>query len=296
MTATPASQSNKNTCAKPSPIKAGTTENQAVAAHPAASRGQHTRTYLVHVPAQYSAKTAVPMVIIFHGHGGTAQEAEQDTGFSQLADKEQFIAVYPQGLPDDGQMPMWASIGPLDYNIDETVFMNDMLDKLTKDFCVDTQRIYATGFSNGGGMSGFVACQLSTRIAAVAPISGNYYPLQAGCHPQRAVPMLEIHGSADPIVPYNGISAKVNPQWPLPAVQDWLGEWAKRNGCTKGPEQFFQDKNATGFRWTDCHQNATIMHYRMEGEGHTVPAKIGNLPTEQVIWNFFKLHTLAGPK
>ncbi|GLV55544.1 esterase [Dictyobacter sp. S3.2.2.5] len=289
------SQQGKNACAGNSPVRAGTTQNQVVAVPPAVARGQHTRTYLVHTPAQYTSRTPVPVIIIFHGHGGTASDAEQGTGFSQLADKEHFIAVYPQGLPDDQQLPMWASIGPYDYNIDETVFMNNMLDKLSKDFCIDSQRIYATGFSNGGGMSGFVACQLSTRIAAVSPISGNYYPLQAGCHPRRPVPMLEIHGSADPIVPYNGISAKVNPQWPLPAVQDWLHEWAQRNGCTQGPEVFARDKNSTGFRWTGCHQDASILHYRIEGGGHSIPATIGNLPTEQVIWNFFKLHSLSGP-
>lgn len=291
-----ASQS-KSTCTTTAlSVTAGTTQNQVVEAQPAVARGQHTRTYLVHIPTLYTAKTAVPIVIIFHGHGGSAKGAEQSTGFSQLADKEHFIAVYPQGLADDNNLPMWASIGPIDYNIDETVFINDMLDKLTKDFCVDTQRIYATGFSNGGGMSGFVACQLSTRIAAVAPIAGNYYPLQTGCHPHRAVPLLEIHGSNDTVVPYNGISASVNPQWPLPAVMDWLHDWAQRNGCMKGPDKFFQNGNATGLRWTGCHQNTTILHYRIEGGGHSIPATIGSQSTEQVIWNFFKLYSLAGSK
>ncbi|GCE16313.1 alpha/beta hydrolase family esterase [Dictyobacter kobayashii] len=291
---TASQQQNKSSCTRSSPVQAGTTQNQAVAAQPAVARGQHTRTYLVHVPIHYTSRTPVPVVIVFHGHGGTASGTEQGTGFSQLADKEHFIAVYPQGLPDDQQLPMWASIGLYDYNIDETAFMNDMLNKLTADFCIDTQRIYATGFSNGGGMSGFVACQLSTRIAAVAPIAGNYYPLQAGCHPKRAVPLLEIHGTNDTVVPYNGISAKIDPQWPLPAVQDWLHAWAQRDGCTQGPEIFFQDKNATGFRWAGCRQNATILHYRIERGGHSIPAMIAKLPTEQVIWNFFKLHSLSG--
>ncbi|GCE30938.1 hydrolase [Dictyobacter alpinus] len=261
-------------------------------AQPAVARGQNYRTYLVHVPALYDPKKSFPVVIVFHGHGGSAESTEQGTGFSQLADKEHFIAVYPQGLRDDNQLFMWASIGPFDYNIDETAFMNTMLDKITKDFCVDTQRVYATGFSNGGGMSGFVACQLSTRIAAVAPIAGNYYPLQAGCYPKRPVPLLEIHGSNDSTVPYNGISATVNPQWPLPPVLDWLHDWAQRNGCTKGPENFFHDGETSGLRWTNCRQDATIMHYRIEGGEHSIPAMIGNQPTQQVIWNFFKLHSL----
>lgn len=291
--ATASSESGKNTCTGNSPMRAGTTQNQAVPIQPAIAEGQHTRTYLVHVPVQYTARTPLPAVIVFHGHGGTASDAERGTGFSRLADKEHFIAIYPQGLLDDEQHSIWASIGPYDYNIDETAFMNAMLNKLSHDFCIDTQRVYATGFSNGGGMSGFVACQLSTRIAAVAPIAGNYYPLQAGCHPKRPVPLLEIHGSNDPVVPYNGISAQVNPQWPLPAVQEWLRTWAQRNGCMRGPDIFFHSPMATGFRWTGCQQNASILHYRIEGGGHSIPATIGNLPTEQVIWDFFKLHSLV---
>ncbi|WP_165423844.1 alpha/beta hydrolase family esterase [Ktedonosporobacter rubrisoli] len=279
-------------CNKASPIQPGTTQNQVVSAHPQASRGEHTRSYLVHLPSSYTGKTALPVVIVFHGHGGDAANAEQSTGFSQLADSEQFLAVYPQGLLDDDHLPFWASIGPLDYNIDETLFMNDMLNKLEHDFCVDTQRIYATGFSNGGGMSGFVACKLAHRIAAVAPIAGNYYDVQGGCKPGRPVPILEIHGSQDPIVPYNGISPETNPQWPLPSVHDWLQAWATRNGCTKGPQQFFQDSDTTGLQWTNCQQNATVMHYRIEGGGHSIPATIGKQPTSLVIWNFFKAHPM----
>jgi poly(3-hydroxybutyrate) depolymerase len=91
----------------------------------------------------------------------------------------------------------------IDYGIDDVQFTSNFLDSLQRTFCVDPERIYATGFSNGGGMTGFLACRLFGRITAFAPISGNFYNPPGGCNPERPVAILSFHGTAGPITFYN---------------------------------------------------------------------------------------------
>jgi polyhydroxybutyrate depolymerase len=282
-------------CGKASPVPPGTTANQAITAHPLAARGHVTRSYLVHVPTGYRNNRPQAVVLVFHGHGGDAAGAESSSGFSALAEQRGFIAVYPQGLLDDDGLPFWASIGPLDYGIDDALFVSDVLTNLQADFCVDPRRIYATGFSNGGGMSGFLACRLAMRIAAFAPVSGNYYALPGGCHPGRPVPVLEVHGTADQVVPYAGIPASINPAWPLPSVPQWLQDWAARDGCTQGPSIFLQKYGVTGEQWLHCQGGTAVVHYRIEGGGHSPPLTIGGRSTSAIMWDFFQSHPLPGP-
>jgi polyhydroxybutyrate depolymerase len=280
-------------CGKASPVKPGSSANQLITVDPAVSNGIHERSYLVHVPPGYDREQPVAVVLAFHGHGGDAAGEESGTGFSTLADRDGFLAVYPQGLLDDEGLPFWASDGPIDYGIDDALFVSNVLTKLQEDFCIDPSRIYATGFSNGGGMSGFLACKLAGRIAAFVPVSGNYYALPDGCNPARAAPILEIHGTADSIVPYEGIPAIQSPLWPLPSIPQWLQDWATRDGCTQGPLVFLQTANVTGEHWIHCKGNATVVHYRMEGEGHSLPATIGGIATDVLMWNFFQAHSLS---
>ncbi|MDQ6660921.1 MAG: ferulic acid esterase, partial [Chloroflexota bacterium] len=280
-------------CGQASPIPPGSSANMTISSHPAESEGEHTRTYRVHIPKAYDTHIPLAVVLVFHGYSGNAAGMESSTGFSQLADQQHFIAVYPQGLPDgEGGKPIWASIGPFDYGIDDALFVSDMLNDLQSKLCIDAHRIYVTGSSNGGGMSGFLACRLARRIAAFAPISGNFYAIPDGCHPGRAVSILNIHGTKDPILPYTGIPASVNPQWPLPSIPQWLQEWARQDSCTNGPKTFLQKSSVTGEQWTDCKGNATVVHYRIEGGGHSWPSAIGGQSAANVIWLFLQNHPL----
>ncbi|HJT57677.1 MAG TPA: PHB depolymerase family esterase [Ktedonobacteraceae bacterium] len=282
-------------CGKVSPIAPGTSVDVTIEAHPRQAEGYTTRSYRVHVPTGYITDHPVPVLLIFHGHGGNAAGMESTTGFSKLADQQNFIAVYPQGLPDGpGGVPFWASIGPYDYGIDDALFVSDVLNELQTEFCIDAHRIYVTGFSNGGGMSAYLACTLGKRIAAFAPVSGNFYAIPGGCQPGRPVPLLEIHGTADPILPYNGIPTTKNPRWPLPSIPDWLHDWAMRDGCTTGPTVFLRTPGAVGERWSNCQGNSTIVHYRMIGEGHSWPKMIGNRLGTATIWDFLRGYELPG--
>jgi polyhydroxybutyrate depolymerase len=247
----------------------------------------------VHTPIGYQDDKPLPVVLGFHGHGGTAVVFERGSGFSTLADQQHFLAVYPQGLVLNGA-PFWASAGPIDAGIDDIRFVSDVLDALQSRFCVDPQRIYATGFSNGGGMVGYLACRLAGRIAAFAPASGNFYAVPGGCHPSRPVPMLDFHGTADMIVPYTGIPSEENPPFPLPSIPEWLLGWAARDGCTSGPSVFLRAPGLTAEQWSGCQDGSAVIHYRADGGGHAWPAMVAGQPGAQVIWQFFAAHPLPG--
>ena len=286
-------------CGHNSPVAAGVTVTMTIAAQPAESEGSSTRTYLLHLPRQYDDTLPLAVVLAFHGHGGSAAGMEQTSGFSSLADQQRFIAVYPQGLVQRfSTRTFWADIGPIDDGVDDVLYVSNILNDLQKTFCVDAHRMYATGFSNGGGMTILLACRLAGRIAAFAPISADSYTIPGGCHPGRPVPFLDIHGTADALLHYNGGSSGDNTDWPFPALPQFLRSWATRDGCTSGPLIFLQQQGqagqpgVTGMQWTGCQGNVRVVHYRINGGGHQWPPAIeGHTPAE-ILWQFFRAYPL----
>jgi polyhydroxybutyrate depolymerase len=279
-------------CGRQPSIQHGTTADETIATDPAIAAGASSRSYRVHLPSSYLPGSTYPMVLVFHGYGGNDADMESVTGFSALADEDQFIVVYPQGLTDTYAVAFWASIGTTDLGIDDVRFVSNLLDALEANFCIDPTRIYATGFSNGGSMVGLLACQLSDRIAAFAPVSGEFYAPQGGCDPSRPIPMLEIHGTADQTVSYGGIPETVNLQMPLPSIPMWLGAWAARDSCADEPTTSATDAGVTTMEWGGCAANGTVIHYRIEGGGHNWPPNLRGRSVAAVLWDFFQAHPL----
>ncbi|HZO73046.1 MAG TPA: PHB depolymerase family esterase [Ktedonobacteraceae bacterium] len=280
-------------CGHASPVTPGTSADQTFAVNPAEALDQHTRLYRVHIPSAYHNNLPTPLVLYLHGAGGTAAGEDRNSGFTALAEQDNFIVVYGQGLPDaiTGQT-FWADVGPIDYGIDDVHAVNLMLDDLQNKFCIDPHRIFATGFSSGGGMSNMLSCRLANRIAAVAPVSGNFYTIPGGCHPSRPISVLNIHGTADALLPYNGFSPDLDPSWPLPPIPQWLQEWAGRDGCNPAPQVFLHTPQVMGEQWTGCQDGTAIVHYRIEGGGHSWPGPLAGRPFQAIIWNFFQAHPI----
>jgi polyhydroxybutyrate depolymerase len=282
-----------NGCGHDAILQPGTSTVVSIKTDPASSRGYSTRTYRAYLPTAYDMGNPLAVVLVFHDYGKNTQFAEKNTGFSQLAEQQQFIVVYPQGLFDgDSDQPFWASLGPVDYGIDDVLFVSNVLDDVQQKACVDPQRIYATGFSNGGGMVNLLACRLSGRIAAFAPIAGNYFSLPGGCRTSRPIALLEMHGTDDSQLPYDGTDASKNPTWPLPSVQSWLQEWARRNGCSLQSTLFLQTSTVTALRWSPCDSDVAIVHYRLEHAQHAWPQPIEGRSAAAIIWTFFQSYRL----
>ena len=266
--------------------------------------GGLVRTYLLHVPSGYQTHTSKALVLNFHGHGSNAMQQERRSGMSLLADQQGFLVVYPQGVVGPDGQTGWDTGVRGRPQVNDILFVSDLLTHLQSALCIDPLRIYATGFSNGGGMTNVLACSLAGRLAAFAPVSGSYPPYPGGCHPVRPVPLLELHGTADRVVPYDGSQSRQ-----LLPILAWLQEWATRDGCTAGPTAFYSQGNVTGLEWTHCQGNATVVHFRIQGEGHTWPSvrfdvsfnvsggtagTTGQaLSASALIWSFFQQHPLV---
>lgn len=279
-------------CGRRPPFAPGRSENEMLRS------GGYERMYRLHLPVGYRSSVPQPLVLNFHGHGSTAAAQERLTKLSLLADQQDFIAVYPQGMVGLDRQTGWAT-GPVwDPHVNDVLFVSDLLDRLQAQLCVDPGRIYAMGFSNGGGMTNLLAVRMAGRIAAFASVSGSYYPVAGGYHPARPVPLLEIHGTGDTVVPYDGSHVK-----DYSSVTSWLLNWVKQDHCSNRPDMFLRQKTMLGEQWVGCKGGVTIIHYRIMHEGHIWPRvlfrelrqkKMYYVNATTLVWQFFQGHPMSG--
>lgn len=272
-----------------------------------------TRTYIVHVPPSYDEMTPTPVVLVFHGGGGSAQRMVNFTGFNALSDQEGFIVVYPNGVDNhwnDGR-------GVQKYraqreNIDDVKFVSLLLDHLMQEYTIDETRVYAAGISNGAMMSCRLACELSERIAAIAMVAGAMSDaLSVYCSPLRPVSVLVISGTDDPLVLWEGGNIQFGRQnlGSTLSVPDTVMYWVTRNNCLGTPTVTWlpdiYDDGTTVWKEVYSHgeEHTEVVLYAIEGGGHTWPGGpqyaskriIGrtcyDIDATEVIWQFFSEHT-----
>jgi polyhydroxybutyrate depolymerase len=266
----------------------GSSADLTVASNPGQSLGHTTRGYRLHLPKGLRPGRPAPLLLMFHGRGGTAAAAEEGSPFSRLADRRGFVVAYPQGLQaPDGSGSFWSTRGAS--GVDDAVFVRSLLVDLERQLCVDTSRLYAAGFSNGGGFVITLACRLADRVAAVVSIAGYFFQPSGGCHPARAISILEVHGAADDNVVYDGLPA-ADGQPALAPVPVWLSEWARLDGCRPAPAVFLRSPEVMGERWSGCRRAAEIVHYRLERFGHAIPAAVSGRPFGDLAWGFLEAH------
>ena len=191
--------------------------------------GTVSRTYILHVPTSYTGTKPVPLVIDFHALGGTGSQEQSSSGYQAIADREGFPILFPNGIDN-----AW-NIGPCCTNardVDDLGFAKGMVAAIVSQACIDTKRVYATGFSMGGGMSHFLACNAADIFAATAPSSFDLLvPDEEPCTPSRPISVLTYRGTADTTVPYaggKGPSGKVT----FLGAQGSFQRWASIDGCT----------------------------------------------------------------
>ena len=279
-------------------------------------------SYLIDGPAA-GATVPLPLVFDLHAYLETAQSADLVTGLSAYGKAHGFITVTPQVQET---VPHWDDApGSAD-----RAFIVDLLDHIESTRCVNLRRVYIAGYSNGAFMTSSMVCELGGRLAAVATVAGIQAP--AGCHPNRPVPVIAFHGTADPLVPYHGggmtaaAKALIGPDGtgtfgslvgtpaiagiaPLTApIPTELARWASRNHCAPHATstKAAADVTLIAFR---CPNHDTVELYQEDGDGHTWPgSKFTNLPAvraklgpttfainaDQLIWAFFRSHSLLG--
>lgn len=270
----------------------------------------HTqREYIIHLPTTYSNDHALPLVLIFHGGGGNDKQMQRYMGMDAIADEENFITVYPQGLNkqwNDGR-EFKGSIS----ESNDTDFINQLLDTLEKSYAIDKKRIFATGISNGAFFSIYLSYKLNERLLAVAPVCGTIpQKVYDGFHLSKPVSVLLINGTGDPLVPYNGgtvggkllgdrgecSSTEMTIQKYLtedktdvkPVTKD-LPNTDKLDGC-----------HAIEYTYANGTGNSKVVLIKVINGGHTLPGGTQYLPkflvgrvckdfdANEMIWDFFK--------
>jgi polyhydroxybutyrate depolymerase len=192
------------------------------------SVGGVNRTYILHVPTSYTGTKPVPLVIDFHALGGSGSQEQGLSGYQAIADREGFPILFPDGIDN-----AW-NIGPCCTNsrtVDDLGFAKAMVAAIVGQACIDTKRVYATGFSMGGGMSHYLACNAADIFAAVQPSSFDLLvPDEEPCTPARPISVLTYRGTADTTVPYaggKGPSGKIT----FLGAQGSFMRWADLDGC-----------------------------------------------------------------
>ena len=211
---------------------------------------------LLHVPS--GTRGRLPVVLAFHGARYGARFVAAYYGLSRVADEEHFAVAYPQASHD-----VFWQLPP--NQTDDVDAVRTLLDRTTRLSCVDATRIYATGASNGGGFTARLGCELADRLAAIAPVAGGYGPL-GPCHPARPVPVLEIHGTRDQVVPYEGKGDDHDG-----SVANFLGEWTDLDQCTGPASRTVVRRGVLRVLWSHCAGGSVVEHLRLARTNHGWP-------------------------
>jgi polyhydroxybutyrate depolymerase len=251
--------------------------------------GGLVRSALVHVPSAGRGR-ALAVVLAFHGAGGSGESMADYSQLSPLADHDHFIVVYPSAA---GKRHFWTLNASNPKDPDDLGFIKALLKALPGRVCMDPERVYATGVSNGGGFTARLGCVLSSQIAAIAPVAGGYSSLDP-CQPERPVSVLEIHGTADPVVPYNG-----KPPSYGGSVPRFLSGWAGLDHCADAAAPVFVARGTERFDWPSCGSGTEVLHFRLSGVGHTWPgsrdSRTAPIAAGRTVWRFFRGRVLAQP-
>jgi polyhydroxybutyrate depolymerase len=197
---------------------------------------------IVHVPPSYTGDTPVPLVIELHGHGSSGPAQENYLDLTEQSDLKGFILVLPEGEKNrrgDRYWNAWPNCCSGGTNWpDDSAYLSDLIDTMTVTFNIDPKRVYFVGHSNGGYMAHRMACDHADQIAAVVSLSSATIKDQSLCNPSGPVAVLEIHGTADRLVRYDGLGNV------YPGALETAADWAAKNHCWNS-RTFLAAKNLT---------------------------------------------------
>lgn len=259
-----------------------------------------TRSYILYVPASYTPGTPAPLVLNFHGYTSNAFEQMFYGDFRPIADTAGFLLVHPLGTLDATGTTYWNS--GWGGTVDDIGFTSALIDSLAAAYSVNLDRVYSTGMSNGGFMSYTLACSLSERIAAIASVTGTMNVNQSlTCNAQHPMPVLEIHGTADETVPYNGNAL-------MEAIPNVISYWVDFNNCSTTPQitdvpnvNVTDGCTAVHSIYSGGDNGVDVEHYQIIDGGHTWPGSIftigvtsNDFSASKKIWEFFMQYDING--
>ena len=242
------------------------------------------RDYILYVPAMYNISNPTPLVFNFHGRSGTSTIAMWHADFRSIADTANFIIVHPQGLLNNSGVTHW-NVGQTGTSINDIDFVSALLDSLSLEYNIDSDRVYSTGMSNGAYMSYRIACEISDKIAAIAPVAGSYisYMLNS-CNPIHPTPVLHIHGVSDTMSIYSGKPG-------VESIPSIISYWVNHNQCDTqsiftqvANINLMDSSTAEHYVWKNGLNGVEVEHFKIIDGGHTWPGS--NFPNSNGLTNF----------
>lgn len=271
-------------------------------------RGQR-RVYRYFIPSSYDKENLYPLVIALHGGISKGKNIRLRSGLDKIAEREGFIAAYPEGNGIFGLLQHWNAGSccgkALKEGIDDAGFVISMIDDLAKHLSIDKKRVYVFGFSNGGMLSYQLAADYPEHIAAFAAVSGTFGGInQKGetvWHlepPDIPVPTIIIHGTLDKRLPIEGSPANDKNDWGMIPVIQSASFWADANQCGQSTKTNSGYINVHLTLWKNCRGGSEVQLYRLDNWGHAWAGAapetkndhsiVGEFETAEVMWAFFK--------
>jgi len=254
------------------------------------------RSFIVYTPASYNPGTPVPLVFVLHGLTQTGQAIMNVSNFNAVADTAGFILVYPDGIGNAWNIN--ANI-PGASTANDIGFIEALIDTISANYSIDQNKIYSCGFSAGGFMSHMLACKSSRCFAAIASVAGTMTDsVYNTCTPAFNLPVLQIHGTSDNIVNFNGALGNKS----APDVVDF---WKNFNGCNAAPiitslpnTSLLDFSTVQLLDYSPCTNDNLVQMLKVNGGGHQWPGTsslLGGLGTINMdinasaeIWKFFR--------
>ena len=269
----------------------------------------------VHIPHGYTAEHAYPLLVVLHGAFSKASEIEQITGFSDLADREGFLVLYPEGIGILGFLQHWNAghcCGKAEKDaIDDMGFLDAAIDRAVQRFSVNPDKIFLVGHSNGGMLVHRYAAKQARKLAGIAVVSGAVNSKRADqpafpelAVPRKPLPVCMIHGVEDDSIPYaGGKMPDKHKDREFASFADAVDYWVTANNCVMDPpDKRLYDGRVTKSVWKKCHNGARVTTYAIENWGHTWPGPRMSKALEsddtalpfdaaEMIWDFFTAQT-----
>lgn len=267
------------------------------------SAGEIGRSYLLYIPAKARAAASVPVVLVIYSSGSTPEDVAKMTGFNEKADTEGFVVVYPRGTPGKVTADRFLWNGGLccgaaqKNKIDDVAFIRALLDDLATVVPVDGRRVFAVGWYTGALMSYRLGCEMADRLAVVGAVAGTQNV--ETCRPDQPVSIIDIHGTADAVIPYAGGVGKSIKNFSFASVKDTIDFWITADQC---PGTVTREASGPVVHeaYSPCSDGTAVELYTIQDGGHAWPGgtqtgtrvakSTSSLNATDILWNFFLNH------
>jgi polyhydroxybutyrate depolymerase len=226
------------------------------------------RKFRLYIPSSYTSSASVPLLFNLHGLGSNASQQQLYGNFMPIADTANFIIVHPEGTAPFGSQYFNAGFG---FGANDVLFMSDLIDSLKLIYNINENRVYSCGMSNGGIMSYYLACLSPNRFTAIASVTGSMLNSWFNLDPSRPFPVMQIHGTNDATVPYNGDATFAH-------IDSVVKKWALHNQCNMSPVTYSvpdivpgDGATALHYRYSGGTNNADVELYKIMNGAHTWP-------------------------